>query len=289
MIRLLAMGIVALCIGGFAANAEPIAIVAAENFYGDVAGQIGGPSVTVSSILANPDQDPHMFEASPSVARQLADARIVVFSGADYDPWMAKLLAGSPQAGRETIEVAALIGVKSGDNPHIWYDPGTMPRYAEALRKLLMAEDPAHSADYQRRIAAFTSSLGPLKAKLEVMKAAYSGVPVTATEPVFGYMAAALGLDMRNMRFQLAIMNDTEPGASDVAAFENDLRNHRVRAFLYNNQTSGALAEKMKAIATESGVPVVGVSETEPPRTTYQGWMLAELSALDAALSGKQP
>jgi zinc/manganese transport system substrate-binding protein len=121
------------------------------------------------------------------------------------------------------------------------------------------------------------------------MKAAYSGVPVTATEPVFGYMAAALGLDMRNMRFQLAIMNDTEPGASDVAAFENDLRNHRVRAFLYNNQTSGALAEKMKAIATESGVPVVGVSETEPPRTTYQGWMLAELSALDAALSGKQP
>jgi zinc/manganese transport system substrate-binding protein len=289
MMRLLGIAMIALCIGGFAANAEPISIVAAENFYGDVAEQIGGPSVKVSSILANPDQDPHMFEASPSIARQLADARIVVFNGADYDPWIAKLLAGSPQPGRKTIEVAALIGVKSGANPHIWYDPNTMPRYAEALGKLLVAEDPAHSADYQRRIAAFASSLGRLKAKLDAMKTAYSGAPVTATEPVFGYMAAALGLEMRNTRFQLAIMNDTEPGASDVAAFENDLRNHRVRAFLYNNQTSGALAEKMKTIATESGVPVVGVSETEPPRTTYQAWMLAELSALDSALSGKQP
>ncbi len=121
------------------------------------------------------------------------------------------------------------------------------------------------------------------------MRTAWQGTPVTATEPVFGYMAAAIGLVMRNERFQLAVMNDTEPGASDLAAFENDLKERRVRVLLYNDQTSDALTTRMKRLAADNRIPVIGVSETEPPGITYQDWMMRQLAALDAALSGKHP
>jgi zinc/manganese transport system substrate-binding protein len=163
-----------------------------------------------------------------------------------------------------------------------------MPHYANALGELLAAADPAHRGVYEQNVSAFLTSLAPLQAKIGAMRRADTGQAVTATEPVFGYMAAAIGLKMRNERFQLAMMNDTEPGASDVAAFEGDLRNRRVAALLYNNQTSGPLAAKMQRIAKESGVPVVGVSETEPPGMRYQDWMMAQLSALDTALSGSR-
>ena len=215
-----------------------ISIVAAENFYGDVAQQLAGPDAIVTSILSNPDQDPHLFEASPSVARNLSTAAIVVYNGADYDPWMAKLLAASRSANRKIIIVASLVHKKAGDNPHLWYDPATMPVYAKAVTAALVERDPSHRADYDQRLQAFLVSLQPLEAKIADLRGKFTGRPVTATEPVFGYMAMALGLKMRNERFQLAAMNNTEPRASDVAAFENDLRKHLVQLLLYNSQAS---------------------------------------------------
>ena len=272
-----------------AAQAEPVAIVAAENFYGDVAARIGGKSVAVTSILANPDQDPHSFEAGASTARRIAASRLVVYNGADYDPWMVKLLAGSPSSTRVVIEIAALLHRKPGDNPHLWYDPAAMPAFARALASRLGEIDPAHRADYDRGRDAFLATLVPLGDKIAAMREAYRGVAVTATEPVFGYMADALGLVMRNARFQLAVMNDTEPGAGEIAAFENDLRGRRVRALLYNNQASGALPGRMQALAAANHIPVVGVSETEPAGETYPHWMLRQLAALDAALGARTP
>ena len=268
-----------------AAAAAPISIVAAENFYGDVAQQIAGPDVTVSSILSNPDDDPHMFEASPSVARNLANAQIVVANGADYDPWIEKLLGASPSAKRKVITIADLVHRKSGDNPHLWYDPPTMPAYAKALAAALAAADPAHKADYEARRDSFLASLRPIQEKVKALHDKYAGTPVTATEPVFGYMAAALGLKMRNERFQIAVMNDTEPSASDVAAFEGDLRNQRVKLFFYNSQASDEAAKRLLGIAQAAKIPVVGVTETEPPGPKFQDWMLGELQAVDAALS----
>ena len=224
--------------------AEPaLSVVAAENFYGDVAQQIAGPDVTVASILSNPDDDPHMFEASPSIARELATARIVVANGADYDPWIDKLLGASPSATRKVITVAALIHRKAGDNPHLWYDPPAMPAYAKALAAALIAADPAHKADYEQRRDAFLASLLPIQEKVKALHDKYAGTPVTATEPVFGYMAAALGFKMRNERFQIAVMNNAEPSAGDVAAFETDLRKHRVKLFIYNSQASDEFGE----------------------------------------------
>ena len=271
------------------AEAQPVAptisIVAAENFYGDVAQQLTGANATVTSILSNPDQDPHLFEASPSVARNLSAAAIAVYNGADYDPWMTKLLAASSSANRKVIVVANLIHKKAGDNPHLWYDPATMPTYAKALAAALAERDPGNKSDYDRRLQTFLASLHPLDAKIAELRSKFAGSPVTATEPVFGYMATALGFKMRNERFQLAVMNNTEPRASDVAAFENDLRKHQVRLLFYNSQASDAAAQRMVRIAQQVKIPVVGVTETEPAGTTFQNWMTGELNAVSDALS----
>jgi zinc/manganese transport system substrate-binding protein len=283
-LSLLAAVVILLAVQAPAWAAAPITVVAAESFYGDVARQIGGPEVKVTSVLSNPDEDPHLFEASPSVARAVSAAQIVIYNGIDYDPWAAKLLEATRSFDRKTIVVADLVGGKPGDNPHIWYDPKTMPALAEALAADLSRADPAHRAAYQRRLLRFRQSLQPMMAKVAALRRRLAGTPVTATEPVFGYMLDALGMRVRNQRFQLAVMNNTEPSASDVAAFENDLGTHRVRMLVYNSQASDPIAEHMLDIANASHIPVVGATETEPPGKTYQTWMMSELDAVDRAL-----
>jgi zinc/manganese transport system substrate-binding protein len=277
------LGVFAALPATHAANGK-IAVVAAENFYGDVARQIGGEQVAVTSIMSNPDQDPHLFEVSPTVIRQIAGAQIVVYNGADYDPWMEKLLAATPKSDRGAIVAADLLHRKPGDNPHLWYDPATMPAVASALAAALSATDPAHANDYAARLKTFLASLAPLNEKIAGIRGKYAGVPVTATEPVFDYMADALKLKMRNQRLQLAIMNDTEPSIRDVAAFERDLKQHRVRVLFYNRQASNTLVQHLVELARSSGVAVVGVTETCPPGVTYQEWMKNELDATDRAL-----
>ncbi len=264
--------------------ASPLHIVAAENFYGDVAEQIGGANVQVSSVLSNPDQDPHLFEASPSVARNLSAARIVVYSGLDYDPWMPKLLGASGAPGRREIVVADLIGGKAGDNPHIWYEPATMLAFAQALTDALVADDPTNRDGYERRLAGFQASIKPIEDQIARLRQRLAGTPVTATEPVFGYMFEALGMRVRNESFQLAVMNDTEPSASDIAAFEDDLKTHRVSLLVYNSQASDPIAKRLEELAKASGVLVIGAGETMPAGSTYQAWMARELDAIDKAL-----
>ncbi|WP_233882730.1 metal ABC transporter solute-binding protein [Paraburkholderia flagellata] len=275
------------------AGSAAIAVVAAENFYGDVVKQIGGNYVDVTSILSNPDQDPHLFEASPKTARALQNARVVVYNGADYDPWMTKLLGatggGKSANNRTTIIAADLVGKKAGDNPHLWYDPKTMPAVARAVSAALGAADPAHKSVYDANLATFLASLQPVDAKVAALRARYLGQPVTATEPVFGYMSDAIGLDMRNLRFQLATMNDTEASASDIAAFERDLRERRVRVLIYNSQATEALTRRMLALAKQSKVPSVSVTETQPAGVNFQQWMLVQLDSLDKALAAGTP
>jgi zinc/manganese transport system substrate-binding protein len=266
--------------------ASPLKLVAAENFYGGIAQQIGGAGVEVISVMSNPDQDPHLFETSPAVLRQLAAAQLVIYNGADYDPWMPKLLAATPKPDRAEIVAADLVHKKSGDNPHLWYDPATMPAVARAIAAALAKADPAHGADYQARLAAFLSSLKPIDDKVETIRKKFGGAPVTASEPVFGYMAGALGLTMRNERFQLSIMNDTEPAAGDVAAFERDLKEHRVRVMFYNKQASDKIVQHLVDIARTAKVPVVGVTELVPAGMTFQDWMLSELTDTEKALAG---
>jgi zinc/manganese transport system substrate-binding protein len=267
--------------------ADPqIAVVAAENFYGDIARQVGGDRVAVVSIMSNPDQDPHLFETTPAVVRQLANAQIVILNGANYDPWMEKLLAAVPRPQRVVINAAQFSGRKSGDNPHVWYDPATMPAMATALAAELSTLDSAHASDYSARLKVTLASLARVTQRIAQLKAKHAGTSVTATEPVFGLMVDALGLTMRNQRFQLAMMNDTEPSARDVAALESDLKEHKVKALIYNSQVSEKLTERMRAIAGNAKVPVIAVTETMPANISYQDWVLGELDAVDKALCG---
>lgn len=276
------------CQGAFA-QATRVPVVAAENFYGDVIRQLGGDHVQVTSILSNPDEDPHLFEASPKTARALQHAALVVYNGADYDPWMDKLLAASRKNDTRTIIVAAqLVGKKSGDNPHLWYDPATMPAVAKAVSQYLVSADPSHKSDYDARLATFLSSLKPIDASVAQLRAHFKGVPVTATEPVFGYMADAIGFEMRNQRFQMAEMNETEPSPADIAAFEKDLSERRVHVLIYNSQATGALTKRLLNVAKDAHLPSVSVTETLPANKTYQQWMLSQLDSLSGALQGWQ-
>jgi zinc/manganese transport system substrate-binding protein len=277
---------IAICGLSAPALADPVKVVAAENFYGDLASQIGGADVAVTSILSNPDDDPHLFEASPDTAKALTDAKIVIVNGVDYDPWMEKLLGAHKAPGRKEILVGALVGRKAGDNPHLWYDPAYMKAAAKALVADLVAVDPAHKADYEQGEANFLDSLKTLDDKIATMRKSYAGEPVTASEPVFGYQAGLIGLKVHNEKYALAIMNNAEPTPSEVAAFENDLKGKKVKAMLYNAQASEPAVGKLVQLAKDNSIPVVGVSETEPPNSTYQDWMMGQLNALDKALSG---
>jgi len=268
------------------ALAAPVKVVAAENFYGDIASQIGGRDVAVTSILTNPDQDPHLFEASVETAKALADAKLVIANGVDYDPWMEKLISANKAPGRREIVVATLVGRKAGDNPHLWYDPAYMTSAARAIAAALVEIDPAHKQDYEKGETAFVASLKPLNAEIAAMKTKFAGEPVTLSEPVFGYQAELIGLEVRNQGFALAVMNNTEPSASQVAGFEDDLKKHRVKAMLFNAQASEPAVQRLVEMAKANRIPVVGVSETQPPGKTYQAWMLGQLEALDRALSG---
>jgi zinc/manganese transport system substrate-binding protein len=282
------MAIAMLFAGPAAAQPDPttIGIVAAEHFYGDVAQQLAG---TNASIINKQPRRGGSASVSPSVARLLSGSPIVVYNGAECDPWMAKLPAASRSPNRKAIIVANLVHKKAGDNPHLWYDPPTMPAYAKALTAMLADHDPAHKADYQQRLGTFLASLQPMATKITELGAKNSGTPVMATEPVFGFMAIASGFNMRNERFQLAVMNNVEPRVSDVAAFENDLRKHAIRLLRYNSQATDAAAQRLVKIAQQARIPVVGVTETEPAGKTYQDWMMGQLDAAAQALSNPPP
>ena len=273
---------------GTAARAEDkLTIVAAENFYGDLARQIGGSNVTVTSILSNPDDDPHLFETSPSTARTIADAKIIIYNGADYDPWMDKLLSASTSKDRTTIVAADLIGKKSGDNPHLWYDPATLPAIAKALSADLAKRDPANATHYEANLKAFQTSLEAIDKEIADVKKTYAGTEVTATEPVFGYMAEALGLKMLNYDFQVALMNDAEPSATQVAAFENSLKDGSAKILFYNSQVTDEATTRLLDIAKQNKVTVIGVTETEPAGQTIQSWFGGQIDAVQKALAAR--
>lgn len=287
MQRLALYVIAAMAVIASSARANPFRVVAAENFYAGVVRQVGGAAVQVTSILNNPDQDPHLFAPSAATARAIADAVLVVYNGAGYDPWVERLLAASPNPARHVIVAADVMHKSAGDNPHLWYDPRTMPAMAQRITAILTQLDPEHAASYAKELRRFEISLRPLADKIAELHQEYAGTPVTATEPVFGYMAAALGLKMRNLGFQRAVMNGTEPGASQIAAFQRDLQRRTVKVLLYNRQTNTPLSERMRAVAVAAGVPVVGVTETEPRGLGYEEWMLSQLAALERALAAR--
>ena len=281
---LLALGVALIPL---AARADgPIRIVAAENFYGDLARQIGGDHVEVTSILSNPDEDPHLFETSASTAKDIANAKIVVYNGADYDPWMVKLISAG-HAKPASVVAADLVGAKSGDNPHLWYKPATFPAVAKALADDLKGLDPGHAAGYAKNLEAFEASFKTATADVDPIRTDHKGVVVTATEPVFGYMAQALGFKMLNEPFQIAVMNNAEPSPSQVIAFEKSLTSGEAKILFYNKQVTDKTTTRLLDIARAHKVIVVGVTETMPKGMTIQSWFAGQLDEIRHDLAGR--
>jgi zinc/manganese transport system substrate-binding protein len=268
------------------AAARPV-IVAAEDFYGQIAAEIGGTEVDVFSVLTNPAEDPHLYEPSASTARLLAGATVAIANGAGFDPWMTRLMQATPSATRRDIVVADALHTAPGADPHLWYQPRAALAVAAQITGALVSQDRAHAGIYLNNLNKVQREIGGVQGAIAALKKFRGGAPIAETEPVFSYMADALGLTMRDTRFATSIMNGTEPRASDVAELEADIRQHKIRVLIYNAQASTPAVTRLLGIAKTAGVPVVGVTETMPANATYVGWMRGQLDALAAALAQK--
>lgn len=261
-----------------------VKIISAESVYGVVAKEIGNDEVSVQSILNSPAQDPHLFTITPSIAREMVNADIIIYNGLNYDPWIESLLKLQGKANRKIINVSTLMAAPDKDNPHIWYFPDTIPMFAKKLTEDLISLDSANEKKYRARLKKFTEDYAVIYKKIAELKKDFLGVSVIATEPVYGYMVKNIGLNMQSEDFQINMMNDIPPTISQIKLFENNLREHKVKALIYNDQVKNPLTERMKSIAHQEGIPVVGVSETILPNMTFIAWMVMELTSLQNAL-----
>ena len=273
-----------------AGSGDAIVAVGAENEYANVLAQVGGKYVQVSAIMSNPATDPHTYEASSSVAQEISAAQLVVQNGVGYDTFMTTIENAAPNSRRKVIDVQQLLGLPdSTPNPHLWYKPGTMPVVANAMAADLTSLQPAHAAYFKANARAFISSLAPWSQAIASFKAKYGGTPVATTEPVADYMLEAAGADnMTPFTFQANIMNGVDPSAQNVALEKSLFTQHKVKAFLYNEQVTSSLTQSFVALADQNGIPVVGVYETMPtPGYDYQSWMLTEVQDLQKAVTSK--
>jgi zinc/manganese transport system substrate-binding protein len=273
--------------GSSTGAAGKLDIVAAENVYGDIAAQIGGPHVSVTSILTSPTADPHLFEPGTSSGLAVAGAKVVLQNGLGYDAFMTRLENAAPSKSRLVVTVADILGVHgNGANPHLWYDVPQLDRIAKAIAGAFARADPPHAPAYRRGLKRFERSLGPLRREVATIRTRFHGAPVAYTEPVPGYLVSAAGL--RNLApdsFTRRLEEGTEPSASAVAAMSDLVAKHRIRVLLYNSQAVSPLTARLRSAAQQAGIPVVPVSETLPPHLTFQQWQLDQARALAAALA----
>jgi zinc/manganese transport system substrate-binding protein len=273
-----------------AAGGGVINAIGVENEYANVLGQIGGKYVHVSAILENPNTDPHSFEASPQVAREVSSASLIVQNGVGYDSWANKIESAAPNPSRKVIVVQNVLGLAdSTPNPHLWYDPRTMPAAARAMAADLGEIQPAHKAYFEANLSKFDASLTPWLNAIAQFKSANPGVTAATTEPVADYLLTAMGINnLTPFAFQADIMNGVDPSPEDIALENGFFSQHKVLVFAYNQQVVDALTTSIRENALHDGVPVIGVYETMPtPGYDYQSWMLAEVHAIEKAVTTK--
>ena len=277
----------AACGGSGSRAGGALRVVAAENVYADIVSQIGGPHVDVTSILSDPNADPHLFEPGTKNALAVSLAKLVIQNGVGYDAFMSRLEHASPSKGREVITIADVLGIHGADaNPHLWYDVPKLPAIAAAIAAGLERQDPAHAGAYRRGLTRFDLSLAPLQHEVATIRRSFAGRAVAYTEPVPGYLLAAAGL--RNLApesFTRAIEDGTEPSPAAVSTMTALATKHAIEALLYNTQAISPITTRIRAAARAAGIPVVGVSETLPPRETFQAWQLGQARALERALA----
>src|ERR1700686_509709 len=270
-----------------AASTSSIKVVAGQNFWGSIAAQLGGSKASVQSVVSDPNADPHEYETNTNDARAFADANFVILNGSGYDSWATKLLSSNPSSRRPVLIAADLLGKRAGDNPHFWYNPDYVTRVADQITADYKSLESADAAYFDQQHAAFAAALQPYVQRIADIKAKFTGVPVASTESIFVYMAAALGLNLISPpEFMNAVAEGNDPPASAVIEFQNQITGKQVKALVYNVQTATAVTTNIKQLASRAGIPLVGVSETlQPASAKFQDWQLAQLTALQNALS----
>jgi zinc/manganese transport system substrate-binding protein len=272
-----------------ASSGKTLQVIAGQNFWGSIAAQLGGTHVSVTSIVTNPNADPHDYESSAQDARLFGSADYVILNGAGYDAWGAKLLSANPNANRKVFTVADLLNKKAGDNPHFWYNPDWVEQVADKITADYKAMDSADSSYFSQQRDTFRAALKPYHDRIAKIKSTFSGVAVGATESIFVYLAEALGLKLISPpEFMQAVAEGNDPPAQTVAEFHDQVAGKKIKVLVYNVQTSTNITEDLKRLAANNGIPVVGVSETlQPVDATFQEWQGAQLLTLQNALNAE--
>lgn len=271
---------------GSSSSGGAIEIVAAENEYGDMAKSIGGDAVTVTSIMSNPNTDPHTFEASANVAKAIASARIVIENGLGYDDFIGKLESASANNQRVTVSAQKVLGLPdSTKNPHLWYNPDNMLKVASALKNELVKLDAKQAKTFEANYTKFQTAIEGLNTQIADFKSAHPDTTAAVTEPVADYLLERAGIKVLTpWSLQAAIMNDTDPSSQDSSYQESLFTGKKIKLFLYNQQVTDDTTTKYLNLAKSNAIPVVGVYETMPSGYHYVSWMQAELKAMTAAV-----
>ncbi len=262
-------------------------VVAAENFWGSIASQLGGSKVAVTSIIVNPDTDPHSYEPTASDAVAVARSRMAIVTGMGYDPWASQLIAANTSASRRVLTVGNLLGLKEGDNPHQWYSPASVQRVIAAIVADYQRLDPKEAAYFARRQSMFESdALAPYHRLIGEIRSRYAGVPVGYSESIFQPLGQALGLRLMTPNgFANAIAEGSDVSAADAKLVEAQTQHRQIKVWVYNKQNATPEVQRVNQLARRAGIPVTTITETlSPASASFQQWQDAELSALARAL-----
>ena len=286
----LALGLAAVltgCGGISSANTNRISVVAAENFWGSIAGQIAGDRANVRSIITDPAQDPHNYEPTAQDARALAMSRLAILNGVGYEPWAPKLLAANPDGARIVLDVGSLLRLHDGDNPHRWYSPANVDSVAYHITADLSKLDPRNANYYSRRLASFeTTDLARYHRLITHIRRRYADVPVGASESIFAVQAPALGLDLITpASFMKAVSEGTEVSAQDTISTQDQITRHQIKVWIYNSQNVTPQIQRLNSLARANHIPIATITETlTPEHATFEQWQVAQLERIENAL-----
>ena len=267
-------------------TSKMINVVAAENFYGDIVKQLGGSHVSVTSIISDPNVDPHEYQSNFQDTKAISTADLVVKNGADYDNWIDQLLAAQPNPHRIVLTGADIADHKLPDNPHVWYGINNVQTIAKAITAALKKLDGSDASTFDSNLTTFLNSLNPLLEKIAALKAKYNGTPVGLTETIYLYQTQPIGLNVLTpFEFDKAIAEGNDPPADTVTTANDQVTNKLIKILIYNEQTITPITTNLQNEAKSLHIPIVPVSETMPPSKTYQTWMLGQLNTLQQALA----
>ena len=259
----------------------PVKVLAVENFYGNLAQQIGGQCATVTTILSDPDADPHEFQPAASDVKAYQGAQLVIEDGLGYDDFSDKILATMSQRPA-LVRMGDVLGLQTGSNPHVWYSVGYVDTMTGAILSDLKQLNPGAASYYDSQFNFLQQAMGPYKSLIGQINAQYPNFAVGSTESIFVDMAYSLGANLISPpEFMTAIAEGNDPTARDVATFQDQIKSHKIKVLMYNTQTVTDLTEQLKQLARDNGVPIVGISETMPlGAQSFQGWQATQLQTL---------